>query len=56
MDVRQLETFVAVATELSFTRAASELHTVQPAVSTTIRTLEREARNPVTATGSLHIV
>lgn len=42
MDVRQLETFAAVASELNFTRAASELHTVQSAVSATIRSLERE--------------
>lgn len=42
MDVRQLETFHAVATELSFTRAAARLLTAQSAVSATVRSLERE--------------
>ncbi|WP_182346814.1 LysR family transcriptional regulator [Tomitella gaofuii] len=42
MDVRQLHTFTVVASEMNFTRAASELHTVQSAVSATIRSLERE--------------
>lgn len=42
MDLRQLETFVAVAEESSFSRAADRLHVVQSAVSATIRTLERE--------------
>jgi DNA-binding transcriptional LysR family regulator len=42
MDLRQLETFVAVAEESSFSRAADRLHVVQSAVSATIRNLERE--------------
>lgn len=42
MDVRQLEYFVAVAEESSFTRAAARVHVVQSAVSAAIKTLERE--------------
>ena len=42
MDLRQLEVFVAVAEERSFTRAADRLHVVQSAVSASIRALERE--------------
>ncbi|KUJ35586.1 LysR family transcriptional regulator [Streptomyces sp. NPDC093228] len=42
MELRQLEYFVAVAEELSFTRAAARLHVVQSAVSAAIRSLERE--------------
>jgi DNA-binding transcriptional LysR family regulator len=42
MDLTQLETFVAVAEERSFSRAAARLHRTQPAVSQTIRKLEIE--------------
>ncbi|MEU5629636.1 MULTISPECIES: LysR family transcriptional regulator [Streptomyces] len=42
MELRQLECFVAVAEESSFTRAAARLHVVQSAVSATIAALERE--------------
>lgn len=42
MNLRQLETFVAVAEEGGFSRAAERLHVVQSAVSAAIRTLERE--------------
>jgi DNA-binding transcriptional LysR family regulator len=42
MELRHLETFVAVAEERSFSRAADRLHVVQSAVSATIRKLERE--------------
>lgn len=42
MELRQLATFVAVAEEASFTRAAERLHVVQSAVSTGIRSLERQ--------------
>lgn len=43
MDVRQLEYFVAVADELSFTRAAARCHVVQSALSYQIARLERES-------------
>ncbi|QBE63287.1 LysR substrate-binding domain-containing protein [Pseudoduganella lutea] len=41
--LRQLKIFEAVARHLSFSRAATELHLTQPAVSTQIRTLEAHA-------------
>jgi DNA-binding transcriptional LysR family regulator len=42
MELRQLEYFVTVADEASFTRAAEKLHVAQPGVSAQIRQLERE--------------
>ncbi len=42
MELRQLEVFVAVAEELSITRAAQRQNVVQSAVSATLRTLERQ--------------
>ncbi|WP_433382567.1 LysR family transcriptional regulator [Actinoplanes sp. CA-142083] len=42
MEQRQLEFFVAVAEELSFTRAARRTHAVQSTVSASVRALERE--------------
>jgi DNA-binding transcriptional LysR family regulator len=40
MELSQLETFLAVAEEKSFSRAAQKLHRTQPAVSQVIRKLE----------------
>ena len=40
MDINQLEVFLAVAQERSFSRAAETLHRTQPAVSQAIRRLE----------------
>lgn len=42
MELRQLEHFVAVAAELSFTQAARRVHVVQSALSSSVAKLERE--------------
>jgi DNA-binding transcriptional LysR family regulator len=42
MELHQLEYFVAVAEESSFTRAASRVHVAQPGVSAQVRRLESE--------------
>jgi DNA-binding transcriptional LysR family regulator len=42
MELRQLEYFVAVVEEGSFTRAAERVHVAQPGISAQIRRLERE--------------
>jgi DNA-binding transcriptional LysR family regulator len=46
--LRQLQCFTAVAKNLSFTRAAEELHLTQPAVSMQMRQLEQQAGVPLT--------
>ena len=47
MDINQLEVFLAVAQERSFSRAAETLHRTQPAVSQSIRRLEAELGEPL---------
>jgi DNA-binding transcriptional LysR family regulator len=42
MELRQLEYFVAVVEEASFTKAAARVHVAQPGVSAQVRRLERE--------------
>jgi Bacterial regulatory helix-turn-helix protein, lysR family len=42
MEMRQLEYFVVVADELSFSRGAARVHVAESAVSTAIAKLERE--------------
>ena len=45
--LRQLKVFEAVARQLSFSRAAEELHLTQPAVSAQVRALEQHAGLPL---------
>ena len=47
MDINQIEVFLAVAQEKSFSRAAETLHRTQPAVSQAIRRLETELDEPL---------
>lgn len=47
LDLFQLETFLAVADEGSFSRAAQKLFRTQPAISQTIRRLEQEIGEPL---------
>lgn len=47
MELRQLEYFVAVVEEASFTRAAARVHVAQPGVSAQVRRLERELGQPL---------
>src|SRR5215471_11620147 len=47
MEFSQLETFVAIASERSFSRAAERLYRTQPAISIAIRKLEEEIGAPL---------
>src|ERR1043165_4725843 len=47
MDISQLEVFLSVAREKSFSRSAEALHRTQPAVSQAVRRLERELGEPL---------
>jgi DNA-binding transcriptional LysR family regulator len=42
MELRQLEHFIAVASEMNFSRAAHRVHVVQSALSTSVAKLEKE--------------
>jgi len=45
--IRQLQVFEAVARQLSYTRAAEELHLTQPAVSMQVKQLENSIGLPL---------
>ena len=47
IDLKWLRSFVVVAAEQSFTRAAERLHIAQPGISAQIRQLERELGQPL---------
>ncbi|ATP42214.1 LysR family transcriptional regulator [Solibacillus sp. R5-41] len=47
MDIRQIEYFVEVAKQLSFTKAATTLHVSQPSISKAIQNLETELGVPL---------
>lgn len=47
MDIRQIEYFVEVAKQLSFTKAAATLHVSQPSISKAIQNLEAELGIPL---------
>lgn len=47
MDIRQIEYFVEVAKQLSFTKAATALHVSQPSISKAIQNLEAELGVPL---------
>lgn len=55
MELRQLETFLAVAESGSFTRAADRLHVVQSAVSAGVRKLERELGTTLFDRSTAHV-
>ncbi len=55
METRQLEYFVAVAEELSFTRAATRTFAVQSTVSAAIRALEADVGTPLFERSTKHV-
>jgi LysR family transcriptional regulator, hca operon transcriptional activator len=54
-ELRHLRYFVAVAEELSFTRAAARLHTAQPSLSQQIRQLEEWVGTPLLRRDKHHV-
>ncbi len=54
MDLGELQVFLAVARERSFSRAAEKLYRTQPAVSIVIRKLEESVGQPLFVRGARH--
>ena len=54
MELSELQAFLAVVEEGSFSRAAQRLHRTQPAVSQTIRKLETDLGEPLFDRSSRH--
>jgi DNA-binding transcriptional LysR family regulator len=55
MDLSQLQVFLTVAKEQSFSRAAEKLYRTQPAVSIAIRKLEESVGQPLVARGARQV-
>ncbi|MBM9505260.1 LysR family transcriptional regulator [Actinacidiphila acididurans] len=55
MELRNLEHFVAVAEEGSFTRAAERLHLVQSTLSVSVKSLEKELGGPLFDRSTHHV-
>ena len=55
MELGELETFLAVARERNFSRAAEKLYRTQPAVSIAIRKLEEWAGQPLFERGAREV-
>ncbi len=55
MDLAQLQVFLAVARERSFSRAAEKLYRTQPAISISIRKLEEAVGQPVFVRGARQV-
>jgi DNA-binding transcriptional LysR family regulator len=56
MEVRQLEIFCSLATQLNFTRTAEQVNTVQSNVTTQIKALEQELGAPLFDRLAKHVV
>ncbi len=55
MDLSQLQVFLTVAKEQSFSRAAEKLYRTQPAVSIVIRKLEESVGQPLLVRGARQV-
>lgn len=56
MELRQLEHFLAVADEGQFTRAAARCHIAQSALSSSVRSLERDLGTPLLRRSTRHVM